>query len=180
MAKRSTAQQNTRAKVASESRRAEIVSLYLSGEKIDVIAERMGVHRRTVIRDINRARKIWKDDATRKYDELLPEKLTQLDEIRREAWEGWKESRKDATEVIISEEHGKTVKTKGQSGNPAFLNQLAQVLRLECQLRGILDTDVDSTNVPAILEVVIKTKAEHEELKTLNFEQYKDRLEKTA
>lgn len=180
MSKRATTQQNTRARVASEARRTEIVRLYLAGEKLDVIAEQVGISKRTVIRDINRARKVWKEETARNYDELLPEKLTQLDEIRRAAWEGWKESRKDATEVTISEEHGKTVKTKGQSGNPSYLNQLAQILRLECQLRGILDTDGDSMNIPSIVEVVITSKQEHEEFKSLNFEQYKNRLEKSA
>lgn len=170
--KRSTAQQNKRDLAASEQRQAEIIRLYLSGAKIADIAKEVGISERTVMRDINRAREQWKEHAARNYDELLPEKLMQLEEIRHAAWQGWVDSRKDFSETTVSDK-GIATKTRGQAGNAAFLGQLEKILRLECQLRGMLKDESESTNVPTIVEVVIKSREEHEEFKTLNLEQYR-------
>lgn len=173
-----TKQRNRRAITASEQRQAETITLYLGGAKIDEIAEKQNVSERTVMRDINRARKKWKEHTARNYDELLPEKLIQLEEIRAAAWAGWHQSREDVEEVTVSEKNGITKKARGQSGNPAFLAQLAKVLQLECQLRGILENENESTTIPTIVEVVINTKSEHEEFKTLSFDDYKSTVER--
>lgn len=177
--KRTTTQANKRAKAASDARQADVVRMYLTGSTIADIVRETGFAYRTIMRDMERARQTWKEETGKVYDELLPEKLAQLDAIRAQAWIGWKKSlRADVrkTKSVTNNSDGgsdtNTVSRSKANGDPRFLAQLEKCLRLECQLRGLLDSDLDTQKGSSaqVVEIVIASKEEHEEFKILSME----------
>lgn len=189
MPRNPTSEQNKRLLAVSEKRQDEVVRLYLTGSTLRGVARELGVSVTTVIRDMDRARKEWKLETAKTYDQLLPEKLAQLDAIRSAAWEGWKRSLR--IEKVVSKEAGENAngsfsklgkRQKHQAGDPRFLSQLEKCLRLECQLRGLLDADAGKTSdtMIEVVEVIIESPEQHKEFKTLSFEQYRKAAEKVG
>lgn len=174
--KPNTAEENRRKLIAAEKRQARVVSLYLQSARVHQIAKLMGISDRTVLRDIERARASWREVAGRVYDDLLPEKLAELDEIRRAAWKGWKRSLEDEEEITEeTSAEGKKSKTRrrGQSGNPAYLNTLEKILRTECELRGMLDAKPAQEQVIPVVEVIVSNRDEKEQFETITTQQFK-------
>ena len=189
MAKKRTSTANKRKAAASEQRQAEVVRRWLTGDSLRTIGDDLGISQVTVMRDLNRARETWKEETAKSYDELLPEKLAQLEAIRAAAWEGWKRSlkvtkRKTKTNTTHSEGFSETESTTRElsTGDPRFLAQLEKCLRLECQLRGMLDKDASGGQGTSaeVVEIVINTKAEHEEFKALSMEEFRKRTGKAG
>ena len=152
----------------------------MQGERIAAIALQVGISPRTVARDIERARATWKETTQRKYDELLPEKLAQLEEIRAESWAAWRKSREPKQRITRSEQHGETTTVEQQVGDPRFLSQLERVLRLECELRGMLDDKQAETKPAEIVEVVIESRLQHEQFKALTMQQLANTIDAKA
>lgn len=174
--------QNLKELAASEERQEEVARRYLTGSSMRRISQQMGISLSTVARDLQRTREAWQERNARTYEELLPEKLAALDVIRAQAWIGWKRSLRDErseTDETGTNGHGPFSKQrkrrKGQSGNPNYLSRLESCLRLECELRGMLNKDTGgNVNVAAdVVEIVITTRAEHEEFKTLSMDEFR-------
>ncbi len=181
--KPNTAETNRLALVKAESRQSQVVSLYFQGMRVHRIAEKLGISDSTVLRDIERARQAWKEVAGKTYDDLLPEKLAELQEIKNAAWEGWRSSLADAKDEReeSSDAHGnKTVRRRrGQSGNPAYLNALTKAVETECQLRGMLDQKTAQEIVIPVVEVVVTSREEKNQFETLTTEQFRRLTEKS-
>lgn len=181
---------NRRTGTASESRQAEVVRRYLTGERIAEIARSLGVSHRTIMRDIERARKTWREETKKSYDELLPEKLAELNEIRKANWAGWKRSLEDArsrSRKVRNTPDGITVenakKREQKVGDPKFLGQLERILRTECELRGLLDKSDGKENgdAPQVQEVVITSQEEYQQFQeTLSMEDFKKQMQGKA
>jgi hypothetical protein len=121
--------------------RAEITKLKRRGWSNQMIAEHLGVAYGTVCAD-------WKvviTEITRHRDEdakaLIAEKLEEIAEIKKEAWEGWIKSKEDAmkrVEESISSATGarekNSLETVGQTGNPSFLATVIKCVESECKL----------------------------------------------
>lgn len=162
--------------IQSEERQAKVIRLYLQGNRVHRIAKAMGISDRTVLRDIDRARQAWKEKTGRTYDDLLPEKLAEIEHIKRAAWVGWRESLKDEEEVGESTgPEGTTVRRRrrGQSGNPAYLRTLAKLVETECQLTGLLDPKPSQELAIPVVEVVVTTRQEKEEFETITTQQFR-------
>jgi transposase-like protein len=184
-----TDQSNQRDQAASDERQEEVVRRYLTGSSMREVARQMGISVMTVARDLQRARETWKTETAKTYDELLPEKLAQLEAIRSAAWEGWKRSLKAAkrhTKTTTTHTDGfsdsTSDMTERSTGDPRYLVQLERCLRLECQLRGMLDKDAGSSGetVSEVVEIVITTREEHEEFKSLSMEEFRKRAGKVG
>jgi transposase len=162
--------------IQSEARQAKVIRLYLQGNRVHRIAKMMGISDRTVLRDIDRARQAWKERTGRTYEDKLPEKLAEIEHIKRAAWVGWRKSLKDDEEVTeTTSPEGVTVRRRrrGQSGNAAYLNTLAKLVETECQLTGLLDPKPSQEQTIPVVEVVVTTRQEKQEFETLTTSQFK-------
>lgn len=174
--KKSTGETNRLKLIQSEARQAKVIRLYLQGNRVHRIAKVMGISDRTVLRDIDRARQAWKEKTGRTYDDLLPEKLAELEHIKRAAWVGWRESLKDEEETTeTAGPEGTTVRRRrrGQSGNPAYLNTLCKLVETECQLLGLLDPKPSQELAIPVVEVIVTTRQEKEEFETITTQQFR-------
>jgi DNA-binding CsgD family transcriptional regulator len=162
--------------VISEERQARVATMFLQGSSMRQIGREIGVSVHTVSKDLMRARKEWKSEAAKTYEERLPEKLAELNAIRAAAWEGWKRSLRP--ESIISKESNETKdgnferrgrKRKTTAGDPRFLQRLESILRTECQILGMLDSDVTENNSVTVnaVEIVINNAKEKEQFEKI-------------
>jgi len=151
-----------------------ITTAYIRGDSISKIARDNNVEPGKVYTVIARCKQEWKTLAAQNYEEQLATRLAELEEIKRESWKGWESSRKNAVEVIEKNEPGGegldgeisiTTKTKGQSGDPAFLGVLIKAIRTQAELTGLMrkygDTKAEGeaiSNQPQVVEIVITDK----------------------
>ncbi|MFG0261016.1 MAG: hypothetical protein ACF788_01300 [Novipirellula sp. JB048] len=189
MAKKGVRATNLRKEVHCDERQSTVARLFLQGASLSEVARQLCISPSTASRDMMKAREAWKKETAKTYDELLPEKLAELDAIRAAAWEGWKRSIRP--ENTISNEtsvgpDGETQrrgrKRKSTAGDDRFLARLESCLRLECQLRGLLDQDAGNTvsTVVNAVEIVINNAEEKEKFdKIYSLEEFQ-RQQKTA
>ena len=181
--KPNTAETNRRNLIKSEARQSRVVRLYFQGMRVHQIAKRMEVSDSTVLRDIERVREEWKANAGRTYDELLPEKLAEIQEVKAAAWTGWRKSLEDDVEVTeeSSDAHGSRTKQRrrGSSGDSSYLRTLTRLIATECQLRGMLDQKPAQEIVIPVVEVVVTNREEKNQFETLTTEQFRRLTEKS-
>lgn len=176
-----TDQTNRRKLAASEKRQDAVVSAYLTGTSLRQIAAEFGITVNTVVKDVGRAREEWRKKAGLSYEEHLPQKLAEIERMRKEAWNGWKRSlrnerRRSVTEYTNADGCGTstTSTTARRDGDPRFLSLLEKYMRLECQLTGMLDgKPPERDNVPVFVEVVVNNRDEVDEFETITVEQFK-------
>ncbi|MGV3485953.1 MAG: ECF-type sigma factor [Planctomycetaceae bacterium] len=180
-------QKNLQLEAEAQERMARVASLYLGGKSMREVARIMDLSVMTIARDLARAREEWKTRAADTYGDTLPVALARCQFIWNQAYLGWEASLKHSTsqdtETGESAKGPYTKKRKGrksQAGNPVFLARMESALRLDCQLRGLLDDQASKTNDEAaeVVEVVITTREENEEFKTLSLEEFKRRTAK--
>ncbi len=172
---------------AAIERSEKAVSLYRRGKTFREISKALKVSSRTIERDIDRARKEWREKASQSYDKHLHEQLAKIDEAEAAAWVGWERSLQDdvTTRTEDSETEGepavKTVITRrGQSGQPAFIAEITKLAALRCKLLGLLDQDarnesVDTENA-SVVSIVVGSREEADTLRTLTVSQYQAKL----
>jgi transposase len=110
-------------------RRKIVSSLYLQGKFQDEIAKVVKVDRGTVSRDLKVVQQEWLKSGVMDLNAAKARELAKLDQVERQAWDAWIQSRKDAEtmEVTGTAQGGKSrpdkVKkiTKGQAGDSRFL-----------------------------------------------------------
>lgn len=132
-----------------------MVELYLQGKTQAEIAVELKVDRTTLWRDLQAVREEWLKDRVSGYDKLKQIELQRIDRVEAAAWEGYDRSCEDAVTVKESisgkaDDSGSTeTTTKGQSGNPAFLQTVLQCSR---ERRTILGLDAPTKVAPTTPE----------------------------
>jgi len=136
---------NPQDKFRIAERRKTVASLYLQGKFQDEIAKVVKVDRGTVSRDLKALQEEWLKSGVMDLNAAKARELAKIDEIERQAWVAWEQSRKDAEtmEVTGTAQGGKgkpdKVKkiTKGQAGDPRFLAILLDCTNRRCELLGL-------------------------------------------
>lgn len=134
------------------ARRHRVAQLYLQGRTLVEIGSALGVHYATVSRDLEWLRREWLASAVRDFDAARGQELAKIDELERQAWQGWFRSLEARETKTIERdqlaarqagempqvERGKArVRTEGQAGNPAYLHQIGWCITKRCELLGI-------------------------------------------
>lgn len=139
-----------------EERRAEVARLSLAGFSQRQIADTLEVSQATICLDLQEVRKQWKESAISDYGEQVAQELQRLDNIYREAMQGWERSQQD--EVVTEERTGKngyaSTKTKPQAGTPSFLNTAKDAVDAKSKLLGLNAPEKHEVTGPE-LKVVI-------------------------
>jgi hypothetical protein len=128
-----------------ESRRTRVAALFLQGVKRQgELAQRLGVDRSTVSRDLKVLNARWKEAAVRDLDAAKGQELERLDLLESEYWQAWEKS-KQAHEVATTEQTtggaGERVKealrSEEQTGDPRYLAGVERCIEQRCKLLGL-------------------------------------------
>jgi hypothetical protein len=126
-------------------RRKTVASLYLRCKFQHEIAKEAQVDRGTVSRDLKAVEAEWLKSGVMDLNAAKARALAKIDEIEREAWDAFKQSRQDAEtmEVTGTTQGGKgkpeKVKktTKGQAGDSRFLAIILDCVKRRCEILGL-------------------------------------------
>lgn len=127
---------------------------YLEGKSMAVIGKELGVSAMTICRDIAAIREAHKDEFIHEYSIWKDRELARLDKVEAEAWDAWERSKRDAEMVrTTSGPDGITTvsETKGQYGDPRFLNIFNSCIDQRCKILGLhapKKTDLTSGGSP--------------------------------
>jgi hypothetical protein len=119
------------------------------------IAEALGVSKSQITHDSRKLTQMWRESADQDTDALKAELLAGLEHVERAAWESYEKSKLNAEESSVTEREvaskGKAVKgsprkkkktettfrTKGQYGDPRFLEVATKCLHKRCEILGL-------------------------------------------
>ena len=135
---------STAHELSVEARRARVGDLFLKGVKRqDQLAERLGVDRSTISRDLKVLNARWKESGVRDLDAAKGQVLEEIDLMRYEAWSAW-EASKAAKETTSSEQvNGRggrskaAIRTEQQTGDPRYLAAVQWCITKTCDLLGL-------------------------------------------
>ena len=142
-----------------EVRRVRVSELFRSGvTNAREIAERLGVSRPTIVRDLAALDLEWRDERVRNYTETKEDLLNQLQRTRAAAWSAWETSREPFNDLrkkiegLLGEGDGPELframgcLLKTQPGNPRFLQVLHDSLEKQIKMLGFYNVEqVDQT-----------------------------------
>ena len=137
--------------IKASERRPRVAAMYLAGKYQSEIAAEFGVNQSTISRDLEVMKQAWQESALVKFDEIKARELARIDELEREYWQAWQDSKEDAEtvtekmkankgkvegkqEVIAGE---RTTVTRGQTGNPSFLQGVQWCIEQRLKIFGV-------------------------------------------
>lgn len=135
--------------------RKRIGELYLKGWLQNDIAKELKISQSTVSRDLKALFKQWQKSALVDIDKAKAKELAKVDNLELEYWTAWKRSCEDA-ETTVKKTKGNVKKykgndgqfiaerpaeidqtSKGQSGDPRFLQGVQWCIDKRCKILGI-------------------------------------------
>jgi len=155
------------AQLARDRRR--IAEMYLHGVLQADIADELHIDQSTVSRDLKALQDEWRASSLIDIDEAKARELARIDELERTYWDGWRRSKEDAEiERKRVTEGGKDgrkyeagTETKGQVGDPRFLQGVQWCIERRCKVIGIDAPTKQEIRVPDGVEtrVIFEEKA---------------------
>jgi hypothetical protein len=186
----SAEQLGMRAKFAAqrEVRAPTVAKMYLRGMSFRAIAAALKIDFKTVGKDIEYCRGIWRENSLKTFETHLAEQLAKLDEAEAAAWDGWERSQMDDVQTSTEETEspdGPITKTKmsrrGQSGQAAYLATVTKIVELRCKLLGLLDKDAAEQSIATanfnVVSIVVDSREQAEEMRTLTVDQFRKKVE---
>jgi transposase len=125
----------------------QITRLYLQGRTQRDIAEAVGVSQGQVNHDLKLIQTRWRESSIMDMNEAKQRELARLDELEREYWAAWEQSKNERTRAR-QESDGKskdgkpnvvraTMEREQRDGNPAFLAGVMSCIERRCKLLGL-------------------------------------------
>ncbi len=131
-----------------EVRLAQVASLYLANMRQYKIADRLQVSVGQISYDLGTLKRRWHNQIEG-FKEALGEQVAKLDEIEREAWEAWEESKlvgvqsKTERKIVEGSEcesdayDRAQLRYEDQYGDPRYLHRVEACISRRCKLLGI-------------------------------------------
>ena len=120
----------------ADERRVDVARLYLRGMTVREMGQQLGVHHSTIETDLEAIRAAWRGSRIRDYDAHHEIELRKLDALESEAWKAWERSKEDAITVKEDAKGTQTI-TKGQAGDPRFLETIKGCIIRRSALLGL-------------------------------------------
>jgi len=138
----------SRTKFQRESDYERTTSLYLRGISQSRIAVEIGVTQSQISHDISTIQKRWRESSVMNLDEAKQRELSRIDELEREYWQAWQDSKLERSKARQEtggkkDKDGKPVVTKAslekqqRDGNPVFLSGVMACIDRRCKLLGL-------------------------------------------
>lgn len=122
-------------------RRKNVAARYVRGATQWEIARAFEVDQKTISNDLAAIRKEWLASAVRDMNEIKARELAKIDAAEAEAWKAWTKSQENA-EILrarIRDGASETEKvSKGQAGDPRFLDIVLKCIKQRCEILGVL------------------------------------------
>jgi hypothetical protein len=116
----------------ANERRPKVAELYLAGKHQTAIAEVFGVSQATISRDLDAIKKDWQESALVVFDEIKAKELAKVDNLEREYWDAWQESK-----VLKSkDDDGEDVRLS-KDGDPRFLSGVQWCIEQRLKIFGV-------------------------------------------
>lgn len=147
---------------------------YLAGDIQVDIAHDLGLSQQQISYDIKALQRRWLDSAVSNIDEAKARELAKVDNLELEYWQAWKRSQEDAETVkqkgtpVNTPDGESKIKTadiekttKGQAGDPRFLQGVQWCIERRCKILGVDapdKKDFTSDGSPITLSVVYQNK----------------------
>lgn len=139
---------NKRAQIQIDNDRRDIASFYLQGYTQAQIAEVINsdpdrgytLTQQMISYDLARIREAWLESSLLDFNEVKGRELARIDKVEREAWTAWERSQDDAetTKVVETESNKRwEAQTKGQAGDPRFLDIVMKCVDRRCKILGV-------------------------------------------
>lgn len=162
--------QSRREDIAAAARRQErlqsVIEMFLKGKTPQEIGVKLGLTRAQVWHDFTTARRIWRKRNDVAIEKLVDFELAKLNQIEREAWEGWERSCQVSVEKTVEKTVEKgadgkkrySKKRRYQSGDPRFLEIIARCSDRRCKLLKIGEYAENDAGVMvgSLVEVVVE------------------------
>lgn len=165
-----------------------VIAAYLRGATIKEIAQTESVTRKSIDKDLEFARKIWRERNVSAATQYFDEQLERINQVELEAWRGWERSVEQAVQRSLEVKSGgvtsdgapapderkkKTVRAN-QAGDPRFLEIIRKCIddRLKMLKLGQYSSDETVTNMPRTVEVVVENAEQVKRL--MNYQEYED------
>jgi hypothetical protein len=144
---------------AIRERRHKVAQRYVRGQAQWEIAQAFEVDPATISRDLKAIQAEWLAQAVMDMDAVKARELAKIDAVEVEAWKAWGKSQENA-ETLRARMRGagqgaasETEKiSKGQAGNPRFLEVIQNCVKMRCAIFGI---DLDAAPGPATVVTVV-------------------------
>lgn len=135
-------------------RRKRVADLYLRGKTQWEIAREVVCSQATVCNDLAAVRKAWLESSVRDFDAARAEQLAKIDRLEQVALAAWERSCLDAETLHVKtetegkkDEQGRPIPTKtvsekttrGQYGDPRFLDRVAWCIEQRCKILGLYE-----------------------------------------
>jgi hypothetical protein len=128
-----------------------VADLHCRGLSQRAIAEQLQVSQPQIAYDMKRLQQRWQASALAKLERYKAEQLARIEHLEAEAWKAWDRSCQDGETASTSLVQGRTTKdgvslpdlrtsgkvTKGQAGDPRFLERVGACIQERCRLFGL-------------------------------------------
>lgn len=153
-------------------RRRQVASLYLQGCPMHEIATTLRASPNTIFNDLTSIRQDWIAATLQDFDNKKAQELAKIDHLESVAWTAWHRSCEDAemhrkrqefVREFVKKRGAKRGKhrliptnvvnettSKGQSGDPRFLDRVAWCVETRLKLMGLLKGDSQNVNILTI------------------------------
>lgn len=121
-------------------RRKKVGELYLKGWGQVAIAGQLGVRQSTVCDDLKQLCKAWRQSSIRDFDAMRDIELEKLNQVEREAWDGFERSKQPHQSATTDGQAGaqKARRTvRNQYGDPRYLSVILDCIQARRELLGI-------------------------------------------
>lgn len=126
-----------------ERDRAEIARLLVRGLTQAEIAFRLETSRQMVSYDVQIIKEAWRKSARFDMEAAIGQELGRLDELEREAWTAWAQSKLPKESTLTGQTTGKAagnrveIRREQRDGNPAYLAAIMACIDRRCKLLGL-------------------------------------------
>lgn len=160
---------NTRTKQKRESDLERIARLYLRGVRQVDIAAKVGISQQQVSYDLKELQRRWQANAIEAISEAKSRELARIDNLEREYWRAWGDSRKVKIETFTDIRRG-TYQTIKRDGAPSYLAGVQWCIEQRCKILGIYAATRNEHSGPNGKPIPVATEASVN-LKNLSFDE---------
>jgi hypothetical protein len=121
----------------------KIQGLYFEGKTQAEIAVELQITQQQVSYDLKTLQTRWTQQANAKIDEAKAKELAKLDNLEREYWAAWLDSKKEFRGTTAERTRGKNFGTKVQikkerrDGDPRYLDGVMSCIERRCKILGL-------------------------------------------
>jgi hypothetical protein len=132
-----------RTPIERESDLLKIARFYFEGKTQADIAKELNITQQQISYDLKTLQTRWTEGAKALIDEVKGRELAKLDNLEREYWSEWLESKKEFRGTTAERTRGKNYGTKVQIkkerrvGDPRFLDGVRSCIERRCKLLGL-------------------------------------------